>query len=98
MKRIFPKTLRDKIRLSQVLEQYLIALNEPPMEISTARLAFETRIPEQVFIRLAELARNPADADNIEPEDFHILFSNICFRYPTVRIWQQPDGGIYIEM
>lgn len=98
MRRIFPRNLQDKFQLSFILERYLSALEEPPWQLRLAMLAYETRIPETIFLRLVNLQRNPADAINIEADDFHILFSNITSRYPTVKIWQADDGEIFIEL
>jgi hypothetical protein len=41
---------------------------------------------------------NPEDAPNIHPEDYHILFANILFRYPTVRLYELPDGSVFFKM
>lgn len=98
MKRLYPRRIRDLFFLSYILERYLTALANSPMQVSLAALAYDTRIPEAVFHRLLQLRSNPEDAVYIQPEDFHILFSNILFRYPTVRIWQELEGGIYIEL
>lgn len=98
MKRIFPRSVQDKFYLSYILEQYLTALEESPLQVGVATMASDTRIPVSIFRRLVDLQRNPEDAEHIQAEDFHILFSNMLFRYPTVKIWQQPDGGIFIEM
>lgn len=98
MKRLYPRRILDPFFLSYILEQYLTALATSPMQVPLSALAYDTRIPEAVFHRLLQLRSNPEDAAYIHPEDFHILFSNILFRYPTVRIWQEPDGGIFIEL
>lgn len=98
MKRIMPHQIQDKFFLSEILSRYLTALKESPLQVNVGALAFETRIPEAIFQRLANLGQNPGDASNIATEDFHILFSNLLFRYPTVKIWQQNDGGLFIEL
>lgn len=84
--------------LSRLLEQYLAALEQSPMQVRLKALAYDSQIPESVFQRLVLLHRNPEDALNINAEDFHILFSNILFRYPTVRMWLLDDGSVFIEM
>lgn len=98
MKRLRPRNIQDKIFLSQLLELYLQTLMDSPLEVRLKALAFDTRIPESVFHRLMNLHRNPEDAPNIEAEDFHILFSNIQFRFPTVKLWQDNRGAVFIEM
>lgn len=68
------------------------------MQVKLRALAYNSKIPESIFRRLMNLHRNPEDAPNINAQDFHILFSNIMFRYPTVKIWLQDDGDIFFEM
>lgn len=84
--------------LSRLLEQYLAALEQSPMQVRLKALAYDSQIPESVFQRLVLLHRNPEDSLNINAEDFHILFSNILFRYPTVKMWLLDDGSVFIEM
>jgi len=98
MKRIYPRQIQDKFYLSRLLEKYLTTLEESPMRVKLRALAYDSRIPESIFRRLMNLHRDPADAPNINAEDFHILFSNIMFRYPTVKMWLQDDGEIFFEM
>lgn len=98
MKRIYPRQIQDKFYLSQLLEKYLAALEGSPMQVKLRALAYNSKIPESIFRRLMNLHRNPEDAPNINAQDFHILFSNIMFRYPTVKIWLQDDGDIFFEM
>lgn len=98
MKRIYPRQIQDKFYLSRLLEKYLTTLEESPMQVKLRALAYDSRIPESIFRRLMNLHNNPADAPNINAEDFHILFSNIMFRYPTVKMWLQDDGEIFFEM
>lgn len=68
------------------------------MQVRLKALAFDAQIPDSVFQRLQGLHRNPEDAAHINAEDFHILFSNILFRYPTVKMWLQDDGTVFIEI
>jgi len=98
MRRLYPRKIQDKFYLSRLLEQYLQALRESPLQVQIKTLSWESQIPESIFYRLMDLHRNPADAANMEAEDFHVLFANIMFRFPTVRIWVQADGQIFIEM
>ncbi|MBL7806833.1 MAG: hypothetical protein JNN28_03415 [Saprospiraceae bacterium] len=98
MKRLRPRQIQDKFFLSRLLELYLQTLIDSPLELRLRALAYDTRIQETVFHRLMNLHRNPSDAPHIEAEDFHILFSNIMFRYPTVKLWLDDDGCVFIEM
>lgn len=44
------------------------------------------------------LYRNPEDAVHINAEDFHIVFSNIMFRFPTVKMWLTEHGEVLFEL
>ena len=98
MKRIYPRRIQDKYYLSRLLELYLTTLEKSPMQVTLRALAYNSQIPESIFRRLMNLHRDPADAPNINAEDYHILFSNIMFRYPTVKMWLQDDGEVFFEM
>lgn len=98
MKRIFPRAIQDKFQLSYILEQYLGALEASPLQVRLSAIAYDTRIPECIFQRLVDLQRNPDDMPYIQAADFHIVFSNVLSRFPTVKIWQQEDGEIFIEL
>jgi len=98
MKRIYPRRIQDKYYLSRLLELYLTTLEKSPMQVTLRALAYNSQIPESIFRRLMNLHRDPADAPNINAEDYHILFSNIMFRYPTVKMWLQDDGAVFFEM
>lgn len=98
MKRIYPRQIQDKFYLSRLLEQYVTTLEKSPLQVTLRALAYNSDIPESIFRRLMHLHHNPADASNINAEDFHILFSNIMFRYPTVKMWLQDDGEVFFEM
>lgn len=98
MKRIRPHRIQDKFYLSRLLELYITTLQNSPLELRLKGLAYDTCIPEPVFQRLIELYRHPEDAPNINAEDFHILFANIMFRFPTVKLWEAEDGEIVFEM
>lgn len=98
MRRIFPRRINDKFQLSFILEEYLNALRDSPLRVYLGTLAYETRIPETVFQRLLNLRADPLDAQHVQAEDFHILFSNVQFRYPTLKIWELENGGIFIEL
>ncbi len=98
MKRLRPHLIQDKFYLSRLLELYITTLQESPLELRIKGLAYDTGIPESIFNRLMSLYHNPADAPNIHAADFHILFTNIMFRFPTVKMWQTKEGEIFFEM
>jgi hypothetical protein len=98
MKRIYPRRIHDKLYLSHLLEAYLGALEASALQVRLKSLSFDTQIPESIFLRLSALYRDPGDMENVEAEDFHIVFSNIGFRYPTVKMWEQEDGTVFFEM
>lgn len=98
MKRIYPRRIRDKFYLSALLDRYISALQDSPLELRLKALAYDLRIPEAIIRRLMALHRDPDDAPNIHAEDFHILFSNIMFRYPTVKIWADDSGEVFFEL
>ncbi len=98
MKRLYPAKIQDKFYLAKILEQLIQTLESSPLQVPLKSLSFDTQIPESIFQRLQNLHHNPADAPNINAQDYHILFSNILFRYPTVRIFELPDGSIFFKM
>lgn len=98
MKRLRPYQIKDKFYLSRLLELYITTLQESPLELRLKGLAYDTCIQESIFRRLMNLYRNPNDAPNINAEDFHILFANIMFRFPTVKLWLKDDGEVVFEM
>lgn len=97
-KRIFPRQIRDKMLLSRLLDQLLELLTDSPLQVSLRTLSYDTHIPACVYERLAALHREPEDAPNIEQEDFYIVFSNVLFRYPTVKIFRQADGKLFFTL
>jgi hypothetical protein len=98
MKRIYPRHIRDKFYLSRLLELYLKALAESPLAVTLRALSYDAAIPETIINRLQHLHCNPADSPNIDPEDYHILFANLMFRYPTVKLWETDQHQVFIEM
>jgi len=98
MKRLRPSLINDKFYLSRLLELYITTLQESPLELRLKGLAYNTGIPESIFRRLMELYQKPEDAPNIQAEDFHILFRNIMFRFPTVKMWLADSGEVVFEM
>lgn len=98
MKRLKPVQIQDTLYLSRLLELYITRLQESPLELRLKELAYDSGIPISIFERLMALYRCPADAINIRAEDFHILFANIMFRFPTVKMWVQEDEEVFFEM
>lgn len=98
IKRIYPARIQDKLYLSHLLENLLQALETSPLQVRLKALSYDSQIPEPIFMRLRTLYQHPEDAPNITAEDFHIVFSNVLFRYPTVRLYEQADGAIFFEM
>lgn len=98
MRRLNVYTIQDTLRLSWIFDQLMLTLEASPMAVKSRALAYDTQIEERIFFRLRNLHRNPSDAPNIEPNDYRVVFSNVLFRYPTVRMWQMDNGGIYFEM
>lgn len=97
MHRIYPRQYSDIIHLSRLLDLYIAHLAAAPLEVPLKRLSYDTQIPEAVFRRLMALHHCPEDAPNLRAADFHILFANVMFRYPTVKIWEGEDGHIFFE-
>ena len=98
MTRLHPRQIQNKFYLSRLLELYITTLQESPLELRLKGLAYDTGIQESIFRRLMNLYCNPEDAPNINAEDFHILFANIMFRFPTVKMWLTEDGEVVFEM
>lgn len=98
MKRIYPARIHDKFYLAQLLNQLLQTLEQCPLQVSLRALSYDTQIPENIFKRLQNLPEHPEDAVNITAEDYHILFANILFRYPTVRLYEGPRRTIFFKM
>lgn len=93
-RRLNPHQITDKTRLARLLDEYLNMLENSPMHVHIKSLAWELQLPETLLTRL----RNPNDTPEITAEDYHILFSNIMFRFPTVKMWQAANGEIFFEM
>ncbi len=98
MKRLNFHTIQDKIELSRLLDRTFEVLGESPLQVRQKAVAWDCGISEHIFTRLRNLHRNPADAANLNVEDFHILLSNTLFRFPTVKLWLDDDGEIFFEM
>lgn len=98
MERLYPRKIRDKAFLSRLLGLYIQTLEQSPFELTMRNLAWDTQIPESIWHRLMRYHQTPSDEHLITVEDFHIAFSNIMIHYPTVAIWRDIDGGIYISV
>jgi hypothetical protein len=96
MLRIYPHKISDKAVLCDLLGRYLELLSSPPLNVDIRTLSFDTKIPESIFHRMLALNDQPED-DEIEALDYHILFSNLMFRFPTIRIWQTAKGEFFFE-
>ena len=98
MTRIYPRRFYNTLYLSRLLDLYLAHLATSPLQVHLRGLSYDTQIPESIFRRLMDLHRQPEDAPNLKAEDFHVLFSNVMCRYPTVKIWETEAGDIFFEM
>ena len=98
MKRLRHRNISDLLFLSLMLDTYLKALQASPLHVQLSALAYDARIPASVLQRLVDLQRNPDDAAHIRASDFHTVFANTLFRYPTVKLWQLSDGSIFVEI
>lgn len=97
MRRILPGRVRDTLYLSKLLGLYLNILHEAPIKASLRMISHDTRIPEHILELLAQAHLHADQLKGIAPEDFHIVFSNIMFRYPTVKIWETKEGELFFE-
>lgn len=95
MKRVYPHSICDVAELSRLLDLLLHTLQHSPLQTSLKALSYDTAIPESIFRRLAGLHRLQKNDPEVKPQDFHILFANILFRFPTLRIFRNGDGSIF---
>lgn len=98
MKRLYPRRLRNRIFLSRLLESYVQHLEQSELRVSLRMLAYNIGVSEPVLLRMTRLYRQPEEADEIVTDDFHIVFSNVMFHFPTIRIWLLDDGSLFFEM
>lgn len=98
MTRLYPKTIQNKAFLSRLLEYYVVTLEQSLFQVTLRNLSWDTGIPETVLLRLLNYYRTPTDRDVVNPEDFHIAFANIMVHYPTVRIWRDVDGQVFVSV
>lgn len=97
LKRIYPRRTQDKHYLSRLFDALLQALEEGPMQLQIRTLSYDTQVPERVLLRLRRWHQQPDDSD-VRAADFHLLFSLILTRYPTVKMFELPDGSFFFEM
>ncbi len=88
----------DVKMLSYLLERYLNVLQEAPFHISLKTLAHDTHIKESIFKQLVQIQYLKDEKTEVRPEDFHIVFSNISYLHPTLKMWKDPDGAIFFEI
>jgi hypothetical protein len=98
MKRVYPHSIRDVMELSKLLDLLLHTLEHSPLQTSLKALSYDTAIPESIFRRLAALHRLQKSDPEVKAQDFHILFANILFRFPTLRIFRNKDGSIFFKL
>ena len=98
MKRLYPRRLRNRIFLSHLLESYIQHLEQSEIRVSLRTLAYNIGVSESVLLRMTRLYRQPEEAGGIVTDDFHIVFSNVMFHFPTIRIWMLDDGSLFFEM
>jgi hypothetical protein len=98
MLRLRPSRMRDKKRLSELLDLYLQVLQKSALQVTLQRLSYDCGIPESILRRLASLHRLPEDDEQIRLEDYYVVFANIQFRYPTVKMFEKPDGQIFFKI
>ncbi len=98
LKRIYPRRIQDKFYLSRLFDALLQTLEDSPLQVRPKALSYDTQIPERVLARLRNLHRDPEDAPNIYAEDYHVIFPHILIRYPTVRMFELPDGSFFFQM
>ena len=98
MKRVHPQGILDVMELSRLLDLLLYTIGHSPLQTTLKALSYDTAIPESIFHRLAGLHRKTKPDQEVTPQDFHILFANILFRFPTIRIFRNTDGSIYFKL
>jgi hypothetical protein len=100
MKRLYPHHIHDCRQLSAILSRYLDTLQGAPLRIGMTQISAATAIPVSIFQRLRNCQTPTAVEDTeVTPTDFHILFANLLFRYPTVKMWEdEEDHTVIFEL
>jgi hypothetical protein len=96
--RVNIRDITDTKALSRLLERYLNILYEAPFYTSLKTLAHDTHIKESIFQQLIQIQDFEHAGSEVTPEDFHIVFSNISYLHPTLKMWKNSDGTIFFEM
>jgi hypothetical protein len=94
--RIYPARIYDPLQLSALLSALLKALAEPPLEQHLDTVSHVSAIPKDILQRLVDLQYQPDDAVHVKAQDFHVVFANILFHYPTVRMYGDVEKGEFI--
>ena len=95
--RVYPARCRDIRQLSSLLDMVLRCLESEPLRLSRRALSYDTGIPESVWARLCAAHHYPDAAKDICPDDYNIAFANLLFRYPTLKLWMEEDGDVFVE-
>lgn len=98
MERLLPKTIKNPVFLSRLLEFYLFSLEQSSYQVTLKNLAWDTSIPENILRRLLCFYRTPSDYSKITADDFHIAFANIMIHYPAAKIWRDRDGQVFVSI
>lgn len=97
--RFYPSQCRDVATLSLLLDQYLALIAGPPFLCSLQTLSYNAGIEAATLNNMAQAHHDLALHPTLTPQDFHLIFSHLMFRYPTVKIYQQPNSmEIFFEM
>lgn len=98
MNRIYPAKLKDATALSKLLDTVLSALEKSPLHVNTHHLGAELHLQTEIIDLLRIYHQRPGSYPQIKANDFRILFANILFRFPTVKIWKDPKGRVFLEI
>lgn len=98
MKRIQPKTIKNPVFLSRLLEFYLYTLEQSAYQVTLKNLAWDTKIPESIFRRMLNYYRATENDHEITAADFHIVFANVMVHYPTAKCWWDVDGQVFVSV
>ena len=98
MYRISPRHISDPLRLSNLLDRFLETLEQSPLHVPLRQLSYDTGIPVPVLYNMSRLHNAQEPTAGIEAADFYFLFSCIQFRYPTIQIYETPDGNWYFVL
>lgn len=97
MKRLYPGSIRDEKLLSRMLRGYLVLLEQSPLRVDIQAVAWESRIPEAALNWLAAYHLRNEEGHPALYKEFRIVFANLLFRYPTIKIWEH-RGEVFFEI